>query len=85
MIEDTPFQNEYFFVFLVVGTAWGVLCEVLRASKCRFNSVGHFIFSDMTLCGHDVTVHVDINVPNETTALNTTGSHLDGVACVINI
>ena len=54
-------ENEYVQLVLLLGTSWGIMCEIIRASKCRFNSVGHFMFSDVKLCGQDIVFDIHVN------------------------
>ncbi len=40
----------YVLIALLVGTVNWILSEILRASNCRFNSVGHWVITSLN-CG----------------------------------
>ena len=78
-------KSDYVILGLVVGTFNWIICEVLRRSSCRYNSVGHFVFSDMSMCGHNVTVDVHFHEHNEENAPLLPSVHIDAGNCHVDI
>lgn len=68
---DMNDEGSALIVALMIGTVNWILSEILRGSSCRYNSVGHFIFSGCVMCGHNVTldVHIEEVVVPETQTL----------------